>query len=197
MRPLNVALVALAFVACATESKQEAAREEAPVAAPPAPALTPKFVRTYSETIGDAKGGGLDLGDTRVAIDDDGVLAIDVDIPDAQRSEYVATDNVQVYLDVDLDYERTGYDVRLVLDGNASKPFAIDRYEREKWRDRTPASYEASFDRGLHIRVPAADVGIREDGTFDLFVASIDEKTGLVSDLAPDGALAERYTYTR
>lgn len=188
MRPLSVFVVALA--ACADEPAEA---PSPPARTVDAPAPTP--VTTFAEPIGDAVGGGLDLSDTKVSVDDDGMLVIDVAIPDAKRSEPAQTDNVQVYLDIDRDHEHSGYDVRLVLFGSASRPFALQRWERNKWRDQTPSSYEASFDHGIHIRVPAVDAGV--SGTFDFFVASIDEATGKVSDLAPDGALWERFTYTR
>jgi hypothetical protein len=193
MRSLPV-LVLLALMACATD--EERAREPAaPTAPAPEPAPEKSAARTFSEPVGDAVGAGLDLSDTRVAVDADGVLVIDVAIPDAVRREPAKGDHVQVYLDLDRDHENNGYDVRLVLFGGAFRPFTFQRFEGGRWRDRTPASYEASFDHGVHIRVPAADVGVPE--SFDFFVASIDESTGKVSDLSPDGALWQRWTYTR
>lgn len=143
---------------------------------------------TFAEPVGDAVGAGIDLSDTKVAVEDDGMLVIEVGVPTGHRIE----DHVEIYLDVDRDYENNGYDVRFEFVGDAAR---VERYEGGKWRNRTPASYEVSFDQGIHIRVPIADVGIT-DG-FDFFVASIDEATGKVSDLSPDGALWQRWTYTR
>jgi hypothetical protein len=193
MRPRPVLLL-LALTACA-QYDDAPAPAAPPVAEAPPVANDDSAVRTFSEPVGDAIGDGLDLSDTRVSVDKDGVLVIDVAIPNAARSSPADGDHVQVYLDVDRDYENNGYDLRLVLFGSASRPFTFQRFERGKWRDRTPASYEASFDHGVHIRVPAADVGVPE--SFDFFVASIDESTGKVSDLSPDGALWQRWTYTR
>jgi hypothetical protein len=184
-------LALLALAACAADERTDEPDRTAAVT----PAVETAAVRTFGEPLGDAIGDGLDLSDTKVSVADDGMLVIDVAIPDARRSEPAENDNVQVYLDIDRDHERNGYDVRLVLFGSASRPFALERFERGKWRDRTPASYEASFDHGIHIRVPASDVGLPE--SFDFFVASIDGATGKVSDLSPDGALWQRWTYTR
>jgi hypothetical protein len=184
-------MLPLALAACAVDASDA----PAPPEPPPAVREPEPVVTTFSEAVGDAVGGGLDLSDTKVSVDDDGMLVIEVAIPDAKRSEPARSDNVQVYLDVDRDHARNGYDVRLVLFGGSSRPFALERYEQGKWRDRTPSSYEASFDHGIHIRVPAADIGV--PASFDFFVASIDEATGKVSDLAPDGALWERFTYSR
>lgn len=183
----------LALAACAADERTEEPPRPAPAPAPP-PVET-VAVKTFDEPVGDAVGGGLDLSDTKVSVDRDGMLVIDVAIPEAKRSEPELNDSVQVYLDVDRDYDHNGYDVRLVLLGSASRQFALERWESGRWRDRTPVSYEASFDRGIHIRVAAAEAGIPE--TFDFFVASIDETTGKVSDLSPDGALWQRWTYTR
>lgn len=194
MRSLSPLLVLAVLAACAADDRTEEPPRAAPPPAP-SPAVAPPVVKTFDEPLGDAVGDGLDLSDTKVSVDADGMLVIDVAIPDARRSEPAEADNVQVYLDVDRDYDRNGYDVRLVLLGSASRPFALERWESGKWRDRTPASYEASFDHGIHIRVDAAEAGILD--TFEFFVASIDETTGKVSDLSPDGALWQRWTYTR
>lgn len=179
----------LALVACSAE-RTEDEPAPAPASAPneTAPADSPPPMTTFAEPLGDAVGAGIDLNDTQVAVDDEGMLVIEVALPDGHRAE----DHVEIYLDVDRDYDRNGYDVRLDFVGGAAR---LERFERGKWRNRTPASYEASFDEGIHIRVPIADVGIA-DG-FDFFVASIDEATGKVSDLSPDGALWQRWTYTR
>lgn len=187
---LVVVLVALA--ACTVQ--HERAREEQPAAAEVSapPRETVAVAQTFAEPLGDALFGGLDLSDTRVLVDDEGVLVIDVEIPNARRREPEPTDIVQVYLDVDRDHDKNGYDVRLVLSDGV---FGFERWEDGSWRDRTPASYEASFAEGIHIRVPADDVGIPH--SFDFFVASIDAETGKVSDLSPDGALWERWSYTR
>lgn len=196
MRSLLVSLVALA--ACAETPATSSVPDETTTTARAeehAPA-TPSFERTFAEPIGDATGGGLDLSDTKIAVDAEGMLVVDVAIPSAARREPAHEDNVQIYLDVDRDYEKSGYDVRIVLFGGADRPFALERWEGSRWRDRTPASYEASFDHGLHVRVLASDVGIVPAG-FDLFVASIDVTTGKISDLAPDGALWERWSYSR
>jgi hypothetical protein len=185
----SLSMFALLLAACTADATEAPApRAEAP--AEPEP--PPRSMTTFSEPVGDAVGGGLDLSDTKIVVDRDEMLVIDVAIPEARRSEPADSDHVQVYLDLDRDYERSGYDVRLILLGSAAR---LERWERGKWRDRTPAAYEMSFDHGVHIRVAAADVGIV--GTFDFFVATIDEATGKVSDLAPDGALWERWTYTR
>ena len=191
--PLAVAVAAFALAACGDDEPPQ--ELTAPVSPAAPAAVEPNVERTFAEPVGDAVGGGLDLSDTTVSVDHDGFLVIDVEIANAARREPASGDNVQVYLDVDRDYETNGYDVRLVLVGAAARPFSFQRFERGKWRDRTPASYEASFDHGIHIRVPAADVGVPE--SFDFFVASVDETTGKVSDLAPDGALWQRFTYTR
>lgn len=198
------AALALALVAACSETTAEEPRSAAASGvdtdSPPErddDVRVEKAVVTFAERTGDARGAGLDLSDTKVGVDDDGVLVVHVAIPAADRSKPVPSDNVQVYLDVDRDHEKNGYDVRLVLFGDEAHPFAVERWENEAWRDRTPASYEASFDHGIHVRVLAADVGIGADRAFDLFVASVDEETGMVSDLAPDGALRERWTYSR
>lgn len=188
----SLSFCSLALVACAGEAARTEEPNEIPVETP---VVETTAVRTFAEPIGDALGSGLDLSDTTVAVDDHGFLVIDVEIPDAERREPATTDNVQVYVDVDRDHEKNGYDVRLVLFGGAARPFAFQRFEGGRWRDRTPPSFEASFAHGVHIRVPAADVGVPE--SFDFFVASIDEATGKISDLAPDGALWERWSYSR
>lgn len=182
-------LALIALFGCTSEPSEEApaAASTAPSETPP-PAPAPPPMTTFAEPVGDAVGAGIDLSDTKVVVDEDGMLLIEVALPDGRRAD----DHVQIYLDVDRDYENNGYDVRLVFLGDAAR---LDRFDTGKWRNRTPASYEASFDHGIHIRVPIADVGI-EDG-FDFFVASIDESTGKVSDLSPDGALWQRWTYTR
>src|SRR5687768_10464084 len=121
MRSLSSLLVLAGLAACAADE-----RTEEPARAPPLPPAAPvenAVVKTFDEPLGDALGGGLDLSDTKVSVDADGMLVIDVAIPDARRSEPAQDDNVQVYLDVDRDYDRNGYDVRLVLLGSASRPF--------------------------------------------------------------------------
>lgn len=153
-------------------------------------AAGPPTARWFVDPI-DAVGSGLDIHEVELTLEN-GVFAMRVSTPGTPRTAPLRSDRVEIYLDT---RRAGGFDARVVLDGARATAFRFERWDEleSMWVERTPRSFSATFGRGFVFQVDAREAGI--SGALDFAILSIDGLTSDVSDRAPDGAFAERWTY--
>jgi hypothetical protein len=179
----------------------DAAPPPPPDAAPPPPpdAMLPTGTEAFTDPTGDATGAGLDIGVVTVRIDMHSELQMRIAVPSAPRSMLMASDQLMVFLDTDqaLATGDRGYEYRIVLRGDASPAFSVEQFVDGGWSP-TFAILDARLRDGeIELVLGGALVDNDGDGAFDFAIVSTDPASRTPSDVAPDGAPDQRWTYER